>query len=237
MNEELDFLSVDNIEDYSAGASKSSFLLEEGSYDNARVVGYAIVKRTFEGKERKLCQLLWQVKHEDKVYNLRGSGWSFSSNEKSTFRIEVSKWFNKTSWADIVELLIKGGILVKNDDGTSARFDVKQFIGKYGKLLIEEKTSKKGTKYNVIKSISPAKKKDEFEWGEIPSFLVENDDVIKYELADGVKIHVKQDDQHVAIEESKEEAKPTPQVKKLDGKDFLNQQPEGTSDDDADLPF
>ena len=37
--------------------------------------------------------------------------------------------------------------------------------------------------------------------------------------------------------EPKEEAKPTPQVKKLDGKEFLNQQPEGTDDDDADLPF
>lgn len=227
----LDMLVIDSIDDYTNGSSKGSFLLDEGSYDSARVVGWTIVRTEFEGKERKVVRLLWQIKHEDKVYNLRGSGWSFSSNEKSTFRIEVSKWFDKTNWPDIVELLIKGGILVKNDDGKSAHFNVDAFLGKYGRLLIEEKTSKKGSKYNVIKSISPAKKKEEFAWGEVPAFLVEGEDVLKYKLADGVQVHAKEDTQHVAIVEPKTEA-PEPKVNKVDAKEFFAEKKE-----DEDLPF
>ena len=227
----LDMLVIDNVDDYANGSSKGSFLLDEGSYDSARVVGWTIVRTEYEGKERKVFRLLWQIKHDDKIYNLRGSGWSFSSNEKSTFRIEISKWFDKTNWADIVELLIKGNILVKNEDGKSAHFDVDAFLGKYGRLLIEEKTSKKGSKYNVIKSISPAKKKEEFAWGEVPEFLIKGDDVLKYKLVDGVQVHVKEDTQHVAIEEPKTEA-PEPKVNKVDAKEFLADKKE-----DEDLPF
>jgi hypothetical protein len=127
-NNELDILTIDSVDDFAAGSTKSSFSLEEGSYDNARVVGWTIVKTEFEGKERKLIKLLWQIKDGDKIHNLRGSGWTLSSNEKSTFRIEVTKWFNKTNWEDIVDLLVKGKILVKNEDGKSAHFDIDQFL-------------------------------------------------------------------------------------------------------------
>ena len=120
---------------------------------------------------------------------------------------------------------------MKNEDGKSAHFDVDAFLCKYGRLLIEEKTSKKGSKYNVIKSISPAKKKEEFAWGEVPEFLIKGDDVLKYKLVDGVKIHVKEDTQHVAIEEPKTEA-PEPKVNKVDAKEFLADKKE-----DEDLPF
>lgn len=227
----LDMLTIDSLDDFANGSSKGSFLLDEGSYDNARVVGWTIVKKEYEGKERKLVQLLWQIKNEDKIYNLRGSGWSLSSNEKSTFRIELSKWFDKTNWADIVDILLKGGILVKKEDGKSASFNVDQFIGKFGRLLIEEKTSKKGTKYNVIKSISPAKKKAEFEYGEVPEFLVKGDDVLSYKLADGVKIHVKEEGSTVKTDEPKEST-PEAKVNKVDAKEFLDKKKE-----DEDLPF
>lgn len=230
-NNELDLLTIDSVDDFAAGSTKSSFALEEGSYDNARVVGWTIVKTEFEGKERKLIKLLWQIKDGDKIHNLRGSGWTLSSNEKSTFRIEVTKWFNKTNWEDIVDLLVKGSILVKNEDGKSAHFDVDQFIGKFGKLLIAEKTSKKGSKYNVISSISPAKKKEEFEWGEVPEFLISGNEVIAYKLAEGVKIRVPEAKPETAAKPT-EEPKPQPKVTQVDAKDFLAQ-----SNKDDDLPF
>lgn len=228
----LDMLVIDSIDDYTNGSSKGSFLLEEGSYDSARVVGWVIAKTEFEGKERKVFRLLWQISDGDKVYNLRGSSWSFSSNEKSTFRIEVSKWFDKTTWPEIVELLIKGGILVKNDDGKSAHFNVDAFLCKYGRLLVEEKTSKKGSKYNVIKSISPVKKKEEFEWGEVPEFLVKGDDVLKYKLVDGVKIHVKESADNVKIDDEPKTEAPEPKVNQVDAKEFLEGKEEAEK-----LPF
>lgn len=233
-NTELDLLTIDSVDDFAAGSTKSSFSLEEGSYDNARVVGWTIVKTEFEGKERKLIKLLWQIKDGDKIHNLRGSGWTLSSNEKSTFRIEVTKWFNKTNWEDIVDLLVKGKILVKNEDGKSAHFDIDQFIGKYGKLLIAEKTSKKGSKYNVISSISPAKKKEEFAWGEVPEFLISGNEVLAYKLAEGVKIRVPEAKTETAAKPTAEAAEPQPQPKvtQVDAKEFL-----APSDKDDDLPF
>lgn len=232
-NTELDLLTIDSVDDFAAGSTKSSFSLEEGSYDNARVVGWTIVKTEFEGKERKLIKLLWQIKDGDKVHNLRGSGWTLSSNEKSTFRIEVTKWFNKTNWEDIVDLLVKGKILVKNEDGKSAHFDIDQFIGKFGKLLIAEKTSKKGSKYNVISSISPAKKKEEFAWGEVPEFLISGNEVLAYKLAEGVKIRVPEAKTETAAKPTAEtQPQPQPKVTQVDAKDFLSQ-----SDKDDDLPF
>lgn len=232
-NNELDLLTIDSVDDFAAGSTKSSFSLEEGSYDNARVVGWTIVKTEFEGKERKLVKLLWQIKDGDKIHNLRGSGWTFSSNEKSTFRIEVTKWFNKTNWEDIVELLVKGNILVKNEDGKSAHFDIDQFIGKYGKLLIAEKTSKKGSKYNVISSISPAKKKEEFAWGEVPEFLIAGNEVLAYKLAEGVKIRVPEAKTETAAKPTAEpQPQPQPKVTQVDAKEFLDQ-----SNKDDDLPF
>lgn len=229
-NNELDILTIDSVDDFAAGSTKSAFSLEEGSYDNARVVGWTVVKTEFEGKERKLIKLLWQIKDGDKIHNLRGNGWALSSNEKSTFRIEVTKWFNKTNWEDIVDLLIKGKILVKNEDGKSAHFDIDQFIGKYGKLLIAEKTSKKGSKYNVISSISPAKKKEEFAWGEVPEFLVSGNEVIAYKLADGVKIHASEKKDAAAQQTPAEE--PKANVKQTDAKEFFEKK-----NDDDDLPF
>lgn len=229
-NNDLDILTIDSVDDFAAGSTKSSFTLEEGSYDNARVVGWTIVRTEFEGKERKLIKLLWQIKDGDKIHNLRGSGWTLSSNEKSTFRVEVTKWFNKTNWEDIVDLLVKGKILVKNEDGKSAHFDIDQFIGKYGKLLIAEKTSKKGSKYSVISSISPAKKKEAFEWGEVPSFLVSGNEVIAYKLADGVKVRAPEKKEAAPQQAQAEE--PKGNVKQTDAKEFFEKK-EG----DDDLPF
>lgn len=189
-------LTVDSFEEFEAGNTGTGFLLEEGSYDGAIVVGYTINTAEFEGKSRNLVQLIWQVRVEDNVYNLRGNGWTISANEKSKMRIELSKWFDTQEWSKVCDILVKGGILVKHQDG-GAHFELDKFIGKRGKLLVTEKASKKGSKYNVIASISPTKSKAAFEYGEVPWFLVEGDDIVYAKLADGVKIHRKEQDAKV----------------------------------------
>lgn len=186
-------LTVDSFEEFEAGNTGTGFLLEEGSYDGAIVVGYTINTAEFEGKTRNLVQLIWQVRVEDTVYNLRGNSWTISANEKSKMRIELSKWFDTQEWSKVCDILVNGGILVKHQNG-GAHFELDKFIGKRGKLLITEKASKKGSKYNVIASISPAKNKAAFEYGEVPWFLVEGDDIVYAQLADGVKIRRKEED-------------------------------------------
>jgi hypothetical protein len=186
-------LTIESFEEFEAGNS-GSFVLEEGSYDGAIVCGYTINKANFEGKERSLVQLIWQlVDEEGNVHTLRGNGWTISSNEKSKMRIELSKWFDTQDWAKVCEILVKGGILVKHADG-GAHFNFAAFIGKRGKLLVAEKASKKGSKYNVISSISPTKKKGAFTYGEVPWFLVEGDDIVVAKLADGIQIRRKEQD-------------------------------------------
>lgn len=193
-------VTVESFEDFEAGASKSEFHLEEGSYDGAVVVGYQIVKAEFEGKERTQIKLLWQLTDDEGViHTLRGSGWTISANEKSKMRQELSKWFDETDWKKVCSILVKGGILVKHEDG-KAHFEFKNFIGKRAKLLIAEKTSKKGSKYPVIMSISKTKKKDAYEFGEVPWFLAEGDDLIAVELAEGVKIRQKSEEDSDGVE-------------------------------------
>lgn len=185
-------LTIESFEEFEAGNS-GSFVLEEGSYDGAIVCGYSINKANFEGKERIIIQLIWQLNDaEGNVHTLRGNSWTISSNEKSKMRVELSKWFDTQDWSKICEILVKGGILVKHEDG-GAHFNLDAFIGKRGKLLVAQKTSKKGTKYNVISSISPTKKKAAFTYGEVPWFLVEGDDIVDAKLADGIKILRKYD--------------------------------------------
>lgn len=191
-------LTIDSFEAFEAGNSGSSFVLEEGSYDGAIVCGYNISKADFEGKDRTLIQLLWQLTDDEgNVHTLRGNGWTISANEKSKMRIELSKWFDTQDWAKVCEILVKGGILVKHEDG-GAHFNFDAFIGKRGKLLVAQKASKKGTKYNVISSISPTKKKAAFTYGEVPWFLVEGDDIVDAKVADGIKIRRKDDPNGIA---------------------------------------
>lgn len=186
-------LTIESFEEFEAGNS-GSFVLEEGSYDGAIVCGYTINKANFEGKERLLIQLIWQlVDEEGNVHTLRGNGWTISANEKSKMRVELSKWFDTQDWAKVCEILVKGGILVKHADG-GAHFNFDAFIGKRGKLLVAQKASKKGTKYNVISSISPTKKKAAFTYSEVPWFLVEGDDIVEAKLADGIQIRRKEQD-------------------------------------------
>lgn len=187
-------LTIESFEEFEAGNSGSSFVLEEGSYDGAIVCGYSINKANFEGKDRLLIQLLWQLTDDEgNVHTLRGNGWTISANEKSKMRVELSKWFDTQDWAKVCEILVKGGILVKHEDG-GAHFNFDAFIGKRGKLLVAQKASKKGTKYNVISSISPTKKKAAFTYSEVPWFLVEGDDIVEAKLADGIQIRRKEQD-------------------------------------------
>lgn len=198
--QELSALTITSFEDFENGQSGSNFLLEEGSYDGAIVVGYNLQKATFENKERVLVTLLWQVQNaEGEVFTIRGNGWTISANDKSKMRIELSKWFNTQEWSKVCDILVKGGILIKHPDG-GAHFELANFIGKRGKLLITEKTSKKGAKFNVIASISPTKKKTPFEYGEVPWFLVEGEDIIAAKLADGVQIRRKEESDTTAEE-------------------------------------
>ena len=192
--QEMELLTIDSFEDFEAGNSDSGFHLEEGSYDGAIVVGYQVVEAEFEGKKKTQVKLLWQLTDaEGTVHTLRGSGWTISANEKAKMRIELMKWFDTTEWSKVCDILVKGKILIKHEDG-KAHFDMAGFIGKRGKLLIAEKTSKKGAKYPVIMSISKTKSKGAFEYGEVPWFLTEGDDIIAVKLAEGVKIRAKQED-------------------------------------------
>ena len=187
-------LTIDSFEEFEAGNSGSSFVLEEGSYDGAIVCGYSINKANFEGKDRLLVQLLWQLADDEgNVHTLRGNGWTISANDKSKMRVELSKWFDTQDWAKVCDILVKGGILVKHEDG-GAHFNFDAFIGKRGKLLVAQKASKKGSKYNVITSISPTKKKAAFSYGEVPWFLVEGEDIVEAKLADGIQIRRKEQD-------------------------------------------
>ena len=101
-------LTIDSFEDFEAG-NNASFVLEEGSYDGAIVCGYTLNKANFEGKERILIQLIWQlVDDEGNVHTLRGNGWSISASEKSKLRIELTKWFDTQDWGKVCEILVKG---------------------------------------------------------------------------------------------------------------------------------
>ena len=220
--DDLSMLSVD-FDEFVEGTANSKFKIEEGSYDGAVVVGYAIATAEFEGKERKLIHLLWQFTDGEVTHTIRGNGWTISASENSKFRKEVSNWFGSTDWANICDILVKGKILVKDEDG-KAHFDLDQFIGKKGKLLIQEKTSQSGKKYAIIASISPAKKKEvQFERDSVPEFMVEGKEVIKYKLADGIEIRRK-DDKKTSNDEKQQEA-------------FVPESAEAEEDDGRDLPF
>lgn len=232
MSENLDLLRIPGAEDFINGTSSSNFpQLEEGFYDQCKVCGYVIDTASFEGHERKLFHLIWQIKHEDTVYTKLGAGWSLplSCNEKARFRQDILKWFDKSSWTDACDILVKGGILVKADDG-SATFDMTKFFNKFGRICVKEKTSQKGTKYAAIDSISPAKKKEDFAFDEIPEFLVSGDKIITYKLADGVGIH--KAEKVKAPAESQNGKAPQANVTQVDANAFLNGKPA-----DPDLPF
>lgn len=190
----LDILTIENFDDFAAGNSGSNFLIDDGAYD-AVVIGHAIVKTEFEGKVSHRLRLFWQLKDEEgNARNIRGNAWTISCNEKATMRAELATWFNTAEWDKIVELLEKGGILIKNPDGTG-RFNPDGFIGKRARLLVASKKSKSGKTFNVIASISPFKKKTlELELAEIPWFYVNSEDVIEYKLADGIKVSEKKED-------------------------------------------
>ena len=243
--EELSVLTIDSFEDFEAGQS-SNFKVEEGAYD-AQCVGTTMVKTEWEGKERVVLRLLWQFSDGDNVHTIRGNDWSISSAENSKFRQEVSKWFSKTDWADICKLLVKAGVLIKNEDG-SARIEPDAFIGKKAKLLIANKKSKKGGEYPVITSMSPSKIKTEIPTDEVPWFLVQGDESLYVKLMDGITVRAKKEteggNQGLSVSQAVAGA-PAPQQQPVWGAATTPtapnptpaQQPVPQVNDDDDLPF
>ena len=187
---QFDILTIENFEDFEAGQS-GSFKIDEGSYE-ALCVGTTIAKREFEGKERIVLRLLWQFNDGEHTHTIRGNDWSISASENSKFRQEISKWFSKSDWGDVCKLLVKGGVIVKNEDGT-AKVVPEAFIGKKSKLLIALKKTKKGTDYPVIASMSPSKSKGSFELDEVPWFMVHGDEILSYTLMQGITIRAKKE--------------------------------------------
>lgn len=188
--EELSVLNIDSFEDFEAGQS-SSFKIEEGSYA-AQCVGVTMVRREFEGKQRVVIRLLWQLSDGETTHTIRGNDWSISSSENAKFRQEVSKWFDKSDWGDVCGLLVKAGVIVKNEDG-SARVNPDAFIGKKAKLLIANKKSKQGKDYPVVASMSPCKTKQSIPMDEVPWFMVQDKDILYVKLADGIQIRAKKE--------------------------------------------
>ena len=207
-------LNVASYDEFASGASSSAYDVEDGVYD-AQCVGLTFENATFEGKTKVVMRLLWQFVCNETTHTIRGNSWTVSANEKAKFRKDLSSWFDKSDWGEICELLVKGKILVKNEDG-SAKFDMEQFIGKKAKLMIGNNKSKStGRKYPVIKQMSPSKSKADIKFDEVPYFLVEGKDIIKYSLKPGIAIRKK---------------------KEGDSDVVLNQLPPATDDDDE-LPF
>ena len=194
MNNEINLgldLNEEELAAFESGETTSKFLLEEGVYD-AVVRGYVIKPHVFEGDDHgPKIQLIWQLADsEGLVHSLLGKRWKICADERSVFRKEVSKWFNKTDWPTIVDILKKGGILVTDENG--AHFDVSKFIGKKGKLMVNQVTSKKGKTFNDIVSISPASKtaKDVAN-DDIPEWMLT--EALDYKLADGIGVRAKEE--------------------------------------------
>lgn len=191
MNEtQFDILTIENFEDFEAGQS-GAFKIDEGSYE-AICVGTTIAKREFEGKERVVVRLIWQLNDGEHTHTIRGNDWSISASENSKFRQEISKWFNKTDWGDVCKLLVKAGVIVKNEDGT-AKVVPEAFIGKKSKLLIAIKKTKKGADFPVIASMSPSKSKSSFDLDQVPWFMVQGDEIMSYTLMQGIEIRAKKE--------------------------------------------
>ena len=193
-------LNEEELAAFESGETTSKFLLEEGVYD-AIVRGYVIKPHVFEGDDHgPKVQLIWQLADaEGLVHTLLGKRWKLCADERSVFRKEVSKWFNKTEWSTIVDILKKGGILVADAEG--AHFEIDKFIGKKGKLMVNQVTSKKGKTFNDIVSISPASKTPKAVANDdVPAWMLEG--ALDYKLGEGIGIRAKEE-----VEASSEQPK------------------------------
>lgn len=215
MNNEINLglsLNEEELAAFESGETTSKFLLEEGMYD-AVVRGYVIKQHKFEGEDHgPKIQLIWQLADaEGLVHSLLGKRWKICADERSVFRKEVSKWFNKTDWPTIVDILKKGGLLVTDSDG--AHFDVSKFIGKKGRLMVNQVTSKKGKTFNDIVSISPASKTaKEFGNDDVPEWMLA--EALDYKLADGIGIRAKEEGEASAEQPKEEQRKAPPALPK-----------------------
>lgn len=204
MNNEINLgltLDAESLAAFESGETTSKFLLEEGVYD-AVVRGYVIKPHVFEGDDHgPKVQLIWQLADgEGLVHTLLGKRWKLCADERSVFRKEVAKWFNKTDWPTIVDILKKGCILVADTEG--AHFDISKFIGKKGKLMVNQVTSKKGKTFNDIVSISPASKNaKEIANDDVPAWMLEG--ALDYKLGEGIGIRAKEEGEAPAEEKPK----------------------------------
>lgn len=203
-------LNEEELAAFESGETTSKFLLEEGVYD-AVVRGWVIKPHVFEGDDHgPKIQLIWQLADsEGLVHSLLGKRWKISADERSVFRKEISKWFNKTDWPTIVDILKKGGILVADENG--AHFDVSQFIGKKGKLMVNQVTSKKGKTFNDIVSISPSSKTaKDVPLDAIPEWMLA--EALDCKLASGVGVRAKEESSEPAEEQPKAEPRKAPRA-------------------------
>lgn len=232
-------LDAETLAAFESGESVSKFLLEEGVYD-AVVRGYVIKQHTFEGEDHgPKIQLIWQLADgEGMVHTLLGKRWKMSADERSVFRKEVSKWFNKTEWSTIVDILKKGGILVADAEG--AHFEIDKFIGKKGKLMVNQVTSKKGKTFNDIVSISPASKNPKpVANDDVPAWMLEG--ALDYKLGEGIGIRAKEEGEASAEQPKADQSKGPPALPKgSPAKKQLMEQAiaaNAASFGDDDLPF
>lgn len=232
-------LDAETLAAFESGESVSKFLLEEGVYD-AVVRGYVIKQHRFECEDHgPKIQLIWQLADgEGMVHTLLGKRWKLSADERSVFRKEVSKWFNKTEWPTIVDILKKGGILVADAEG--AHFEIDKFIGKKAKLMVNQVTSKKGKTFNDIVSISPASKNPKpVANDDVPAWML--DGALDYKLGEGIGIRAKEEGE-ASSEQPKEEQRKAPPAfpKGSPAKQQLMEQAAATNATgfaDDDLPF
>lgn len=231
-------LNEEELAAFESGETTSKFLLEEGVYD-AVVRGYAIKPHIFEGDDHgPKVQLIWQLADaEGLVHTLLGKRWKLCADERSVFRKEVSKWFNKTEWSTIVDILKKGGILVADAEG--AHFEIDKFIGKKAKLMVNQVTSKKGKTFNDIVSISPASKNPKpVANDDVPAWML--DGALDYKLGEGIGIRAKEESSEPAEQPKADQSKAPPALPKgSPAKQQLMEQAaaNATGFGDDDLPF
>ena len=199
-------------------------LLETGAYTGICV---GLVKREFkkfksEDTEPKF-QFIFQVVDGDTKHYLRTLPYRNVINEKSNLFQFLNSWL--------------GVSLEKASEGV----DLGKTVGLKAQIVVDVQ-ERDGKSYNVISNVLKAKKNDPVQFvadDAAPAFLNKGPFICSrwiegLSFAEPVENKVEFTDDDLVKEA---EAKKATAPKKVAAKEFLNQVPEGTEDEDAELPF
>ena len=202
-------------------------LLETGAY-SAVCVG--LTKKEFKKYQstetEPKFQFIFQVNDGEVNHYLRTLPFRNVINEKSNLFVFLNTWLGVT--------------FEKAAEG----IDLGKTVGLKAQVVVGE-SERDGKKFNTIENVLKAKKTDKVEFvkdDKAPAFLNRGPFIAAHWIdglsfaaeaeAEENKVEFTDDDLVKAADEKKASA-----PKKVDGKEFLNKTPEGTEDEDAELPF